>query len=217
MSERFDHSELKLCPACGIEVRLYSRATNFFVCPTCNIKSSKSGFQLSKTDKVDQIQEDLSLLHVGLKGEYSKRSFQIIGRQQLKFDGCIISVWQMLDDDNALFYVSESYAQFAYLQEYSDSHRVSPSDLVAGNKVMWEEVKSQFVESLMSLMIEHMEGEYREIWKIQPKSEFAILGNKAGETALVHVDPNSMINVLKGKCIELKDLNLNQTRNLNDW
>lgn len=217
MSERVDHSELKLCPACGAEVRLWSRASNFFVCPVCSIKSSKTGFILNRSDKADQIHEDLSPLCIGLKGEYNKRIFQVIGRQQLKFDGCIINVWQMLDDDNALFYVSESYAHYAFLQEYSASHRVAPSDLVAGNKIMWEEVKSQFVESLMPLMIEHMEGEYREIWNIQSKSEFAILSNKEGETALIHIDPFSMINVLKGKMIDLEELNLNQTRNLNEW
>ncbi|HEY1047512.1 MAG TPA: hypothetical protein VGF79_13790 [Bacteroidia bacterium] len=217
MSERFDHSQLQVCPACGTEVRLWSRASNFLVCPVCNIKSAKQGFTLNRSDKADQIQEDLSPLCIGLKGEFNKRAFQIIGRQQLKFDGCIINVWQMLDDDNALFYVSESYAHYACLQEYSASNRVAPSDLVAGNMVMWDGVKSQFVESLMPLMIEHMEGEYKEIWKIQAKSEFAILSNKIGETALVHVDPYSMINVLKGKMIDFEDLNLKQTRNLNEW
>jgi ribosomal protein L37AE/L43A len=111
------------CPVCQTTVTFRSRLTNMICCPHCKARLERKddGFLELRND-VPAVQDQLSPLQVGTRGEWNRKKFELIGRTRSVYEEDYTNNWTMLMEDGTIMHLVESYGQFA-VYENTDTGR----------------------------------------------------------------------------------------------
>lgn len=119
------------CSSCGAQVPIYSRASVQAVCPFCRSTLIRTDLQWETIGKMAALAEDLSPLYVGLRGNYGKTRFTIIGRLQQQYGEGIWNEWLLqlenrrtawLGEGSGLFYLTVPSTTTEILPEFESLH-----------------------------------------------------------------------------------------------
>jgi hypothetical protein len=82
-----------LCPSCGAELVFRSRVSVCVVCSFCRTLSVRHDLDLEAHGKVALLQEDASLLQLGVRGNYKGDPFTLVGRLHLEWEDGYWDEW----------------------------------------------------------------------------------------------------------------------------
>jgi hypothetical protein len=100
------------CPGCGAPIQFKSAASIMAVCEYCKTTVLKDAQSVVNLGKMSEVLEDYSPLQIGTSGQYSQRSFSLIGRLQLQYSDGFWNEWYALFDDGSSGWLSDASGQF---------------------------------------------------------------------------------------------------------
>lgn len=100
------------CPNCGDVVPFHSEYSSHAVCASCDTLVLRQGSGVENLGKVAEIQLDGSPLQLGVQGSYSGRTFQIIGRIQLRYSDGFWNEWHLLYSNGDSGWLGEAMGEY---------------------------------------------------------------------------------------------------------
>lgn len=101
------------CPSCGGKVDFKSSISLLAVCPYCRSQLLRTDLKVEDLGKVAQLQQDGSPLQLGVRGEYRRLDFTLIGRVQLKYDAGFWNEWYALFGDGRFGWLGEAQGLYS--------------------------------------------------------------------------------------------------------
>lgn len=88
---------LKLsCPSCGAEVVFRSKSSVFAVCSCCKSTLVRQDMNLELVGKMSDLQDDITPLQIGTKGQFDGKTFELIGRLKIGYEDGFWNEWYCL-------------------------------------------------------------------------------------------------------------------------
>ena len=109
------------CPSCGASVTFRSTASVMAVCDYCKSTLLKEADTVKDIGKMSDVLEDYSPIQINTTGVYWNKSFTVIGRIQLRYDGGFWNEWYILFDDGDSGWLSDASGQFVITQRKEDT------------------------------------------------------------------------------------------------
>lgn len=100
------------CPNCGDTVPFHSEYSSHAVCASCDTLVLRHESGVENLGKVAEIQLDGSPLQLGAQGTYNGRTFQIIGRIQLRYADGFWNEWHLLYSDGESGWLGEAMGEY---------------------------------------------------------------------------------------------------------
>lgn len=124
------------CPNCGDTVPFHSEFSTHAVCASCDTLIVRQGSGVENLGKVAEIQQDGSPLQLGVHGHYKSRSFQIIGRIQLRYGDGFWNEWHLMYSNGESGWLGEAMGEyFVSFAKDTGSTLPSQSQLGLGDKL----------------------------------------------------------------------------------
>ena len=105
------------CPSCGAQVSFRSHASVMAVCEYCKTSVLKDADTVKNYGKMSDVLEDYSPIQIGTSGSFGGRSFNVIGRIQLRYAAGMWNEWYLLFDDGASAWLGDSSGLFTLTTE----------------------------------------------------------------------------------------------------
>ncbi len=204
------------CLSCGAALKVQSPATIFVVCSYCQSTLIRDQ-DWSVFGKMAELPREITPLQIGTRGVYKGESFELIGRQRLKWSDGYWNEWCALFPKGRIGWLAE--AQGFYMLSFP----VEPSPLLrdlsevkVGQTLDIPGHGSFQVDDIKKAVCVASEGEMpfpaparQEILSVDggsEKGEFLSV-EKLGSTVQVHV----------GRYLEFSDFQFTQLRQLDGW
>lgn len=100
------------CPSCGANVSFHSTASVMAVCGYCKSTLLKDADTVKDIGKMSDVLEDYSPIQINTQGVYWNKSFTVVGRIQLRYDGGFWNEWYILFDDGESGWLSDASGQY---------------------------------------------------------------------------------------------------------
>lgn len=100
------------CPSCGDIIPFHSEYSSHAVCASCDSLVVRQGSGLENLGKVAEIQQDGTALQLGAHGSYDGRTFQIIGRIQLRYSDGFWNEWHLIFSDGLTGWLGEAMGEY---------------------------------------------------------------------------------------------------------
>lgn len=124
------------CPNCGDSVPFKSEFSTHAVCASCDSLIVRQGASVENLGKVAEIQQDGSPLQLGTTGHYIGKTFQIIGRIQLRYGDGFWNEWYLLYSSGETGWLGEAMGEY-FLSFQADAGAALPRQhqLGLGDKI----------------------------------------------------------------------------------
>lgn len=200
------------CPNCGGEIEFKSKTTLLNVCSYCRSNVIRMDQDLAVIGEQAELQQDMSPLQIGSFGKYKKKSFQVLGRQVMKWSDGRWSEWYIMFNDGSGAWIAEAqgefYLNFLSSDENEFDHRTPQAFTYKGS--YFQEVDRKEV------ICEGSEGELPFKVFQGVKSVVTDYTNGEGGFATIEkVDGEILIHV--GEVTTLKDLQMKNLRVFHGW
>ena len=110
------------CPACGAEVIFRAAVSILAICDYCRSTLVRHDLNVENIGKMAALQDDGSVIQLGVEGAYRHLHFAVIGCIQLRFDAGKWNEWHLLFDDMKSGWMGEAQGNYAvsFLAEAAD-------------------------------------------------------------------------------------------------
>ncbi len=105
------------CPSCGAEVKFRSHASVMAVCEYCSTSVLKDAGAVKDLGKMSAVLEDYSPIQIGTSGTIGGRTFNVVGRIQLKYSAGMWNEWYLLFDDASTAWLGDSSGMYVITAE----------------------------------------------------------------------------------------------------
>ena len=130
------------CPACAAPVRFKISSSLVTVCEFCHSVVARGDKQLEDLGKISDLAETDSPLHLGLRGKYQGKSFEIVGRTQYRHAaGGVWDEWYAAFPNNRWGWLAEAQGRFylTFARKIPDESALPALDeLHAGETVAYQ-------------------------------------------------------------------------------
>ena len=102
------------CPGCGAPVAFRSHASVLAVCEFCSTSVLKDADAVKDLGKMSAVLEDYSPIQIGTSGSIGGRSFDVIGRLQLRYEAGMWNEWFVMFADSSTGWLGDSSGLFTF-------------------------------------------------------------------------------------------------------
>lgn len=100
------------CPNCGGQIEFRSETTLLNVCSYCRSNVVRMGVDLTLLGQQAELKPDMSPLQIGSFGKYKNKSFQVLGRQVMKWSDGRWNEWYIMFNDGRGAWIAEAQGEF---------------------------------------------------------------------------------------------------------
>ncbi|HEY2342625.1 MAG TPA: DUF4178 domain-containing protein, partial [Chthoniobacteraceae bacterium] len=100
------------CPQCGAPVELKSGIAVFAVCAFCRSMVVRKDLDVESLGTMAQLPPDLTPLHIGARGVWRDRPFEIVGRVRVAWEDGNWNEWFAIFGENQPGWIAESQGIF---------------------------------------------------------------------------------------------------------
>ena len=119
------------CPSCGAPVQFRSHAAVVAVCEFCQTTVMKDAGSVKDLGKMSSVLEDFTRIQIGTSGVHGGRSFNVVGRIQLRYSAGMWNEWFILYDDGATAWLGDSSGLYVITSERKIDGAVPSFDEIA--------------------------------------------------------------------------------------
>ncbi len=101
------------CPSCGAKVKFQSTISLVAVCAYCRSLVMRQDLKVEDLGKIAELQPDGSPLQLGVRGEFNKISFSVLGRIQMRYPEGYWNEWYLGFDDGRQGWLGEAQGLYA--------------------------------------------------------------------------------------------------------
>lgn len=101
------------CPSCGAKVPFRSSISLLAACPYCRSLVMRQDLNVEDLGKIAELQPDGSPLQLGVRGEYDKVGFSVLGRIQMRYPEGYWNEWHLGFDDGRQGWLGEAQGLYA--------------------------------------------------------------------------------------------------------
>ena len=101
------------CPSCGAPISFANKGSLATVCGSCRSVSVRQGQDLSVYGTVGEIQDDASVIQLGVTGQYDSNTFTVLGRLQITYKGGFWNEWHIGFGDGTFGWLAEAQGHFS--------------------------------------------------------------------------------------------------------
>lgn len=199
------------CPACGGPVQFKISSALVTVCPYCQSVVARGDRKLEDHGKVAAVVETASPLHLGLRGKFKGKRFDLVGRVQFQHSaGGVWDEWYAAFPGGKWGWLAESQGNFhlSFQREVSEeTHLPSLDDLDVGSSFEFPKAGRLTVAEIGVTHPIGAEGELP--FQLNPKEHHSYADLSGADGAFATFDySTSPPSVFVGKQVTLEDLGL---------
>ena len=101
------------CPSCGAKVIFQSTVSLLAACAYCRSLVMRQDLKVENLGKIAELQPDGSPLQLGVRGEYNKIGFSVLGRIQMRYPEGYWNEWYLGFDDGRQGWLGEAQGLYA--------------------------------------------------------------------------------------------------------
>lgn len=207
-----------LCPACGGQVTFKSKASVFSVCSYCKATLVRHDINLEVYGTMADVQLDVSPLQIGTRGQFNKKSFELVGRMRLRWSDGFWNEWYALFDDGRAGWLAEAQGFYAMNFEDADNWDLPPaSQLFPGTAVMLKAHGKFQVDDIKKAECIGSEGE---LPIRAPKGRHSVsvdLSGEDGQFACIEYPAGELCRVFLGRYYDFDQFKFSFLRELDGW
>lgn len=113
------------CPSCGAPVKFATQTTGYAVCDACQSMLVRRDLDIEKIGVTAAVQEDGTPLQIGANGKHGDRSFDIVGRIQVRYPFGFWNEWYVLFGDGRDGWIGEAQGTY-FVCERVDAPALPP-------------------------------------------------------------------------------------------
>jgi hypothetical protein len=210
-------NQTTLCPNCNNRLCFESNTTSCIACSKCSslIKRNESGLEVKF--KVKLVPEDMTVFRIGTSGNYRGNKFILTGRIRSHTGGKYFNLWAALMDDKTFQWLSEGYGFYSIFKRDPAFPQILSSSLSPGKSIKYIGGKTLYVDCINKANSFSCEGEIpEEIISPAPCISIDFSNNKL-DLVMIHALSKDNIFGYSGHRSSFGELNLKDTRDINDW
>lgn len=204
------------CPSCGASVEFKSKASIFAVCSFCKSTLLREDMDLTKTGEMADLQDDLTPLQIGTTGMWGNKSFDIVGRLQVTYDGGYWNEWYILFNDSVTGWLAEAQGFYAVCVPTTLDPIPDVSTLEPGSLVQFDSRTILEVEDRREVRCAFSEGELPLAAKEGRKSTSVDFAGDRGQMATIEYAASGT-RIFRGEYKDFDDLKFRNLRQIDGW
>ena len=105
------------CPQCGAPIEFTNKASLFATCVTCGSSLLREDINLKNLGKMAELQDDGSVIQIGVTGTHDARDFRVVGRIQRGYARGFWNDWFVAFADGEAAWLSEAMGFYSILYD----------------------------------------------------------------------------------------------------
>ena len=214
------------CSNCNNSLVFKTEENNCIICPACQAINYRLVLPDKTAPFAEKVKEEMSILRVGTSGTLSGKTFEVIGRLQYFFQDSYRNHWQLHFSDNTVGWLGDWAGNFCFFLEVNARHTNRFINAAPGKKIELMDTPYE-----LEMMDEHRltfgEGEVLESKLAERGFITLFLNHVTKGMGLVNIfkkEPENAaakaanrLQAFTGHYLEAETLNLQNTRNYDDW
>ncbi len=203
------------CPACGAEVEFRSKASVFSVCSFCRSTLVRQDMNLEKLGEMAELQDDLTPLQIGTKGQCDNEPFELVGRLRVAYEGGAWNEWYALSGDKECW-LSEAQGFYAFCRPVENSAGITRDSIFAGKSVYVDKLGMMDIDDARDVFCLYSEGELPFKAQLGRRSFSVDLSGPHLKMATIEIT-DSEVRIFKGRYLEFDEFNFQNLRRIDGW
>lgn len=200
------------CPSCGGLVEFQSTVSLLAVCPHCRSALIRKDLNLETLGEVAELQKDSSLIQLGVRGEYKRVPFSVVGRIQLKYESGFWNEWFIAFQDGTSAWLGEAMGDYMISTELVTQDKLPSEDKLEPGMNVKINGKDYSISDIEEAAYVSIEGELPSEVPLGESATFADLANSDGGFGTLDFS-ESPCTVYTGEYVDFEDFKFQGLKN----
>ncbi|KAA9345661.1 DUF4178 domain-containing protein [Adhaeribacter soli] len=216
------------CVNCKRSLVFRTEQANCVICTNCRALNYRLSIPEKEAPVTEKVKEEMSVIRVGTTGTFREIKFEVVGRYQYLFKDGYRNHWQIVFSDGRESWLGDWAGNYSIFQAHNNTVAETFANAVPGKKVEINKISFE-LEMLDEHRLTLAEGEVNDLVLGLKGFISLFFINPSGAMALVNIYPQKKadapkgvyqtprIEIFTGNYVEFSSLNLQNTRNYDDW
>ncbi len=203
------------CSTCNRALQFKSEESSLLICSQCQTVNWRVNAGTGNLQKIDPVQEDMSIIRLGTNGSYQELSFEVIGRLQYLFQERYRNHWFLHYNNNITGWLGDWEGNYSLFKSIAEPRHTfdKPSP---GKKIQIQETE-YFLERMDVSYLVLGEGELPSFYLTNEKFITLEFYSFISELALANIFTKDQVEAFTGQYVEVSALKLQNFREHHDW